>query len=81
MPRKETPKVGDVVYYAAYGSADGTFPAGEERAAIVTQVHERGEDQHYPDLGLCVLNPTGMYFNLSIPYSEYYGTGGTWHHR
>ncbi|HEY1011148.1 MAG TPA: hypothetical protein VGE07_00490 [Herpetosiphonaceae bacterium] len=54
------PQVGDTVLYFAHGSADGTYPAGVGRAAIVTEVDRPG-DPHSP-VGLCVLNPTGMQF-------------------
>ncbi len=54
-----TPTVGRVVYYKSYGSPGGEF-ASEDRAAIITAVHNP------TCVSLCVLNPTGMYFNLYV---------------
>lgn len=60
------PTVGRVVYYHALGSADGKFPVGENRAAIITAV----VDEQTEAVSLCVLNPTGMYFNLKVEKGE-----------
>lgn len=65
------PTVGRVVYYHALGSADGKFPVGENRAAIITAV----VDETTETVSLCVLNPTGMYFNLKVEKGE---AGGQW---
>ena len=78
------PSVGRIVHYVSYGTPGGEY--GKEcRAAVVTEVN--GDFA-----GLCVLNPTGQFFNRSIPHDE--GTadgsvtglcggkaydGGTWH--
>lgn len=69
--------------YVAHGTPvheDGTqkFPS-VERAAVITEVEEGSER-----VGLCVLNPTGVFFNsLSTGGSEYFdgenAPGGTWH--
>lgn len=75
--------VGDRVVYMSHGSpvlSDGTQKyKPEPRAAIVTAVPE------WPGLAprrlsLCVLNPTGMFFDLDVPYSGG-REGGTWHER
>lgn len=58
------PTVGRVVYYHALGSADGKFPVGENRAAIITAVKDEF------NVSLCILNPTGMYFNLNVERGE-----------
>lgn len=84
---EQHPSVGRVVHYASYGSpvrADGTQAyASECHAAIVTEVTE------HPDadgtVGLCVLNPTGQFFNRGVPHAEDKAAGadqhpgGTWH--
>lgn len=71
------PTVGRIVHYQAYGSPNGEYKS-EPRAAIVTQVLENtttegAENQQtegwVPNVGLAILNPTGMFFNPSIPYS------------
>lgn len=54
------PSVGRTVHYVAPGSADGRFPPAH-RAAIITEAI----DDH---ASLAVLNPTGIHFNLSVPY-------------
>lgn len=57
------PTVGRIVHYRSYGTPGGEF-LPEARAAIVTAVHEGGE------VALAVLNPTGVFFSLSVPFSE-----------
>lgn len=53
------PTVGRIVYYKSYGTPNGEYKS-EERAAIITGVVD-DETVH-----LCVLNPTGMFFNLNV---------------
>jgi hypothetical protein len=53
------PTVGRVVYYKSLGSPKGEFQS-VDRAAVITQVHNA------TNVGLCVLNPNGMYFNESV---------------
>lgn len=83
----QKPSVGRVVHYVSYGTPGGEYRS-ECRAAIVTNVANA-------DLGmvnLCVMNPTGLFFNASsyhegdighdhtgaeIPERSY--SGGTWH--
>lgn len=79
------PSVGRIVHYYSYGTPGGEF--GQEcRAATVTEV---GDDN---TVGLCVQNPTGLFFHpLSAggcryaevdAYSRDTGVvnyGGTWH--
>lgn len=67
------PTVGRIVHYCSYGTPGGEFPK-ECRAAIITGV----EDEQMVDLA--VLNPTGMFFNVSVPWaSSQAPRGGTWH--
>jgi hypothetical protein len=61
---------GDKVHYASHGSPvreDGSqaYPS-VCRAAIVTEVPEHVENPQ--TLGLCVLNPTGMFFDRTVPF-------------
>ena len=70
------PSVGRVVHYVSYGTPGGEY--GKEcRAAIVTEV----QDDPRTSVGLCVLNPTGQFFNRAVPYddSQPERAGGTWH--
>lgn len=70
--------VGDNVHYVAYGTPGGEYPAGAHRAAIFTEVDEMFTSDQVQTVGLCVLNPTGMFFNQHVPYSEHH-TPGSWH--
>ncbi|MFJ8508627.1 hypothetical protein [Streptomyces avermitilis] len=64
------PTVGRIVHYVSYGTPGGEY-SSECRAAIVTGGAEA--------LSLCVLNPTGMFFNAGIEHDEHSKSGGTWH--
>jgi hypothetical protein len=94
----QKPSVGRMVHYVAYGTPGGEFPAGICRAATITEVYEGGnmppngtviqinEQGHATIVGLCVLNPTGLFFNRGIPYDGGSETSvgrvykpGTWH--
>jgi hypothetical protein len=64
---------GAVVHYVSYGTPGGEY--GKEcRAAIVTEVgnFEPGsaEAGRAAEVGLCVLNPTGQFFNRGVPYHD-----------
>ncbi|AVO21943.1 hypothetical protein I5G90_gp04 [Mycobacterium phage Adonis] len=67
------PTVGRIVHYQSYGTPGGEF-LPEPRAAIVTEVH----DEHMGTVALCVLNPTGMYFNQCVEYAGDEPTPGCW---
>ena len=61
--------IGESVHYVSYGTPGGEF--GKEcRAAIVTQVVDD------LTIGVCVLNPTGQFFNPSISYHDGGGEPG-----
>ena len=80
------PTVGRIVHYVSYGTPGGEY-GSECRAAVVTglgeplkyPVHGDGIDDLGPDgaqlADLCVLNPTGLFFNQGVPQDE----GGTGH--
>jgi hypothetical protein len=61
------PTVGRVVHYVSYGTPGGEYKS-ECRAAVVTEVPAGVADPQ--TIGLCVLNPTGQFFNRSVPYHE-----------
>ena len=69
---EQKPSVGRVVHYQSHGSPNGQHKS-EPRAAIITAVYEvpsiPGEGPWFAT-DLCVLNPTGMYFDRATPYSE-----------
>jgi hypothetical protein len=74
-----TARIGDTVHYVSYGTPGGEFPS-VCRAATVTEVGD-GDVR-----GLCVVNPTGLFFHPLAAGGCKYGTaiggtpgGGTWH--
>lgn len=71
-----------MVHYVAYGTPGGEFPSGICRAAVITEVSvPRGGHAADNDLrvGLCVLNPTGQFFNRGVPFDGDDHKPGTWH--
>lgn len=76
---ERTPAVGRIVHYVSYGTPGGEF-SKSCRAAVITEV--TGERDLYPGtwiVGLCVLNPSGQFFNQSVMQSDDHHDGGTWH--
>lgn len=76
------PSVGRIVHYVAYGTPGGEFPAGVSRAAVITEVDPPpppDELQGPAKVGLCVMNPTGLFFNRGVPQDEEHKAPGTWH--
>lgn len=65
-----SPTVGRIVRYQSYGSPGGKY-ASVSRAALVTAVPDVSD---FPTqdgvLSLAVINPTGLFFDLAVPYSE-----------
>jgi hypothetical protein len=60
---EQKPSVGRIVHYQSFGTPGGEYlPA--PRAAVVTQVNEEAGS-----VGLCILNPTGQFFNVAVPFS------------
>lgn len=57
------PTVGRAVHYQSYGTPAGEYTP-QPRAATITEVGEDGK------VGLCVMNPTGLFFNQNVPYSD-----------
>lgn len=82
------PTVGRVVHYVSHGTppkADGSQAFTSQcRAAIVAEVTNLGgpyanpEDLPSEPVTLCVLNPTGLFFN-EAEHDEDGHAGGTWH--
>lgn len=86
----QVPSVARNVHYVAYGTPKGEFPQMAHRAAIITEVYgptdsidgvtlvfdERGV---CTNVGLCVLNPTGQFFNRGVPFDPTATKPGTWH--
>jgi hypothetical protein len=59
----QKPSVGRIVHYQSYGTPGGEY-SPMPRAAVVTDVTEGSST-----VGLCVLNPIGMFFNRDVPFS------------
>lgn len=82
------PSIGRVVHYVSHGTPPG--PDGLQafesrcRAAIVTEVGEYFVPEGEPlpvgtPVSLCVLNPTGQFFNQGVVQDEHSKAGGSWH--
>lgn len=65
------PTIGTIVHYVSYGTPGGEY-SKECRAAIVTEVTDGSI------VGLCVCNPTGLFFNRGV-LLDLDHAGGTWH--
>ena len=65
MPDTQQPSVGRMVHYVSYGTPGGEY-ASACRAAVVTEVSESVTN----GIGLCVMNPEGMFFNRDVHYHE-----------
>lgn len=79
------PSVGRIVRYVSHGTpvrADGSQAFTPQcRAAIITEVGDLANNE---GVGLCVLNPTGQFFNQHVmrdgnPERDSGPMGGTWH--
>jgi hypothetical protein len=90
----QQPSIGRIVHYVSFGTPGGEY-GHECRAAVITEVAAGdapdGESQPQ-SVGLCVLNPTGQFFNRDVGYDNGDATtgctqlcgsldyaGGTWH--
>lgn len=80
------PTIARVVHYQSYGSPGGEFKS-VPRAAIITEADPISDaavkdpvgysDERNYTVGLCVLNPTGQFFNRAVPYDAD-GKPGSW---
>ncbi|MBA9005900.1 RyR domain-containing protein [Thermomonospora cellulosilytica] len=75
---QQVPSVGRIVHYVSYGTPGGEY-ASQCRAAVVTEVNVEEPLQ----VGLCVLNPGGVFFRPLAEggcfQAEGERRGGTWH--
>ena len=66
------PIIGQMVHYVSHGTptrGDGTQAYTSEcRAAFVTELTSDPTDPG--QVGLCVLNPTGQFFNRGVPFHD-----------
>lgn len=83
----DIPTIGRIVHYVAYGSPNGEYPAGECRAAVITEVEDadKWEADDVPssawnhNVGLCVFSPTGFHFPRTVPRDQETKKPETWH--
>ena len=61
---EQKPSVGRIVHYQSYGTPGGEYKP-LPRAAVITEVHSD------TCVGLCILNPTGMFFTQSVNFSDH----------
>lgn len=69
-PIKQTPTVGRMVHYISYGTPNGEYKP-EHRAAVITRVAKNKKT-----VGLCIMNPTGLFFNDKVNFGT---REGQWH--
>jgi hypothetical protein len=84
------PSVGRIVHYVSMGSPPDPVTGEQKypsvcRMAGITEVPDKqwgGQSFNEPEpvtiIGLCVLNPTGQFFDRGVPYSAD-NAPGTWH--
>lgn len=79
------PRIADIVHYVSHGTPvreDGSQAYTSQcRAAIVTELvySDPGLTDPTYEVGLCVLNPTGQFFNEDVMADFTEHQGGTWH--
>lgn len=86
------PSVGRSVHYVSYGTPGGEY-SKTCRAATITEVKKLRKEvicleEDLYKVSLCVINPTGLFFNEEVPYYQWDSNeadewaemmGGTWH--
>ena len=66
----QKPSVARMVHYQSFGTPGGEYPS-VPRAAVITEVNAGVDDDPSSWIvGLCVLNPTGQFFNRNVVFSE-----------
>ena len=76
--RPHCPHVGDLsigrfVHYVSYGTPEGEYDK-TCRAAVITEIAELKNEHGL--VSLCVLNPTGLFFNSNVKYHDGSGNPG-----
>jgi hypothetical protein len=70
------PTIGRIVHYVAYGTPCGKYMPGAHRAAVVT---ETSVDDPAARIGICIINPTGLFFAQDVRQDPTGLQPGTWH--
>lgn len=60
------PSIGRIVHYQSFGTPGKEYDS-LPRAAVVTEV--QAPDREDSDVGLCILNPTGLFFTRGVKFS------------
>ncbi len=74
----QKPSVGRVVHYVAYGTPNSEHKP-EHLAAIITSVFTLASSGDEQTVGLCVLDPVGIFFNQDVRRDDTGQASGTWH--
>jgi hypothetical protein len=76
----QKPSVGRIVHYVSYGTPGGEYKS-QCRAAIITEFNGESSGEDGELVGLCVMNPEGLFLNRGVIHSEHPDAhlGGTWH--
>lgn len=73
------PGIGEPVHYLSFGTPGGEYTS-ECRAAIVTAVKDPAGQAGGGIVDLCVLSPTGLFFNQDASHVlAEHQVGGSWH--
>ncbi len=68
MSEVQKPSVGRIVHYQSFGTPGGEY-LPKSRAAIITD--EQTDNLSDPmTVSLCILNPTGQFFNTCVHYAD-----------
>jgi hypothetical protein len=70
------PSIGRIVHYQSFGTPNGEYNS-LARAAVVTAVTPlesvegfQDPNEHHYTVALCILNPTGQFFNVDVKFSK-----------
>lgn len=75
---EQKPSVGRIVHYVSYGTPGGEYTS-QCRAAIVTEFTGKSSGEDGELVGLCVMNPEGLFLKRDVIHFEIEHLGGTWH--
>jgi hypothetical protein len=70
------PTVGRIVHYQAFGTPGGEYLGVITAADFAGESADPAIEGNYR-VGLCILNPTGQFFNVDVEYDAD-GKPGTW---
>lgn len=64
----QTPSIGRIVHYQSFGTPNNEHQS-KPRAAVITAVWGPIEGEEGRRCSLCIMNPTGLFFNETVPFS------------